>query len=52
MSASQETVAEEQFDRQQAENNSLLDSIVSQTKLKPADEGYDVQRKGVSAFIS
>ncbi len=49
MSASPEAIAEEQ---QQAENTSLLDSIVSQTRLKPADEGYDVQRKGVSAFIS
>ncbi len=48
MSASQETMVEEQ----QSESASLLDSIVSQTKLKPADEGYDVQRKGVSAFIA
>jgi len=48
MSATQESVAEEQ----QSETSSLLDSIVNQTKLKPADEGYDVQRKGVSAFIS
>ncbi|MDX2503008.1 MAG: type VI secretion system contractile sheath large subunit [Gammaproteobacteria bacterium] len=48
MSASQEAVIEEQ----QSETTSLLDSIVNQTKLKPADEGYDVQRKGVSAFIS
>ncbi|WP_198265809.1 type VI secretion system contractile sheath large subunit [sulfur-oxidizing endosymbiont of Gigantopelta aegis] len=39
-------------EEQQSESASLLDSIVSQTKLKPADEGYDVQRKGVSAFIA
>lgn len=48
MSVSQEELIEVQ----EAESGSLLDSIVSQTKLKPADEGYDVQRKGVSAFIS
>ncbi len=49
MSATQETVLEQTQPEQSA---SLLDSIVSQTKLKPADEGYDVQRKGVSAFIA
>ncbi len=48
MPASSETIVEQQ----QSETSSLLDSIVSQTKLKPADEGYDIQRKGVSAFIS
>ncbi len=48
MPASQETAVGEQ----QPDTSSLLDSIVNQTKLKPADEGYDIQRKGVSAFIS
>jgi type VI secretion system protein ImpC len=31
---------------------SLLDEILSETKLKPTDEGYDVTRKGVQAFIA
>jgi type VI secretion system protein ImpC len=31
---------------------SLLDSILQETKLQPADEGYDVARRGVAAFIS
>jgi len=31
---------------------SLLDEILNETKLKPADEGYDLTRKGVAAFIS
>jgi len=30
---------------------SLLDEILSETKMKPSDEGYDVARKGVAAFI-
>jgi type VI secretion system protein ImpC len=31
---------------------SLLDSILQETKLQPADEGYDVARRGVAAFIA
>lgn len=31
---------------------SLLDSILQETKLQPADEGYDVARKGVAAFVA
>lgn len=31
---------------------SLLDQILGETKLQPADEGYDVARRGVAAFIS
>lgn len=34
------------------EEDSLLDQILQETKLSPADDGYDVARKGVSAFIS
>jgi type VI secretion system protein ImpC len=33
-------------------DESLLDSILSETKLKPTDEGYDVTRKGIQAFIT
>lgn len=31
---------------------SLLDQIMNETKLKPSDEGYDVAKQGVSAFIT
>ena len=34
------------------EDASLLDQILSETRLAPNDEGYDVARKGVAAFIS
>jgi type VI secretion system protein ImpC len=34
------------------EQVSLLDDILSETQLKPSDEGYDVTRKGVQAFIT
>ena len=30
---------------------SILDQIMQQTKMKPADEGYAVARRGVAAFI-
>ena len=30
---------------------SLLDDILSETKLKPTDEGYDVTRKGIQALL-
>jgi type VI secretion system protein ImpC len=35
-----------------AAESSLLDEIVAETKLKPADEGYDKTRQGVSALIA
>src|SRR5258708_36626522 len=31
---------------------SMLDEIMVQTKMKPSDEGYDVAKKGVQAFIA
>lgn len=31
---------------------SLLDEILGETQLKPSDEGYDVTKKGVQAFIT
>src|SRR5438045_401700 len=34
-----------------AVSSSLLDEIMVQTKLKPSDDGYDVAKKGVQAFI-
>ena len=35
-----------------AADGSLLDAIMEETKLKPKDEGYDVAKKGVEAFIA
>jgi type VI secretion system protein ImpC len=35
-----------------AQSGSLLDEIMVQTKLKPSDEGYEVAKKGVQAFIA
>ncbi|MSP25314.1 MAG: type VI secretion system contractile sheath large subunit [Myxococcales bacterium] len=32
--------------------DSLLDEILAETKLKPTDDGYDVAKRGVQAFIS
>jgi type VI secretion system protein ImpC len=31
---------------------SILDQILQETRLKPSDEGYDVARRGVAAFIA
>ena len=31
---------------------SLLDGIIQETKLQPSDEGYDVAKRGVEAFLS
>ena len=31
---------------------SLLDQIMQETRLKPSEEGYEVAKKGVEAFIS
>src|SRR4051794_13107011 len=31
---------------------SLLEEILSETKLKPTDDGYDVAKRGVQAFIT
>jgi len=42
--AQQETTTEEEA--------SLLDSILAETKMKPSDEGYNVAKQGVSAFIA
>src|SRR5258706_12436718 len=36
----------------EAAGGSLLDEIMVQTKIQPTDEGYDVARKGVQAFIA
>src|ERR1700754_4299000 len=31
---------------------SLLDQILGETKITPRDEGYDVAKRGVAAFVS
>ena len=36
----------------EAAGGSLLDEIMVQTKMKPSDEGYEVAKKGVQAFIA
>src|SRR5215470_14887712 len=34
------------------EEVSLLDDILSETQLRPSDEGYDVTKRGVQALIT
>src|SRR5262245_38526567 len=34
------------------EGGSLLDEILAETKMAPGDEGYEVAKRGVQAFIS
>lgn len=36
----------------EAAAGSLLDDILQETRLKPAEEGYDAARRGVEAFIA
>jgi type VI secretion system protein ImpC len=35
-----------------AEGGSLIDQIMQETRLKPADEGYETAKKGIEAFIA
>ncbi|MBU2710571.1 type VI secretion system contractile sheath large subunit [Zooshikella harenae] len=42
----------QQTNEQATESSSLLDEIVQQTKIAPQEEGYDVAKKGVTAFIA
>ncbi|MGY2573324.1 type VI secretion system contractile sheath large subunit [Vibrio sp. C8] len=44
---STETVLE----RPQLAEGGLLDQIMAQTKIAPSEEGYDIAKKGVAAFI-
>ncbi|HRI67657.1 MAG TPA: type VI secretion system contractile sheath large subunit, partial [Polyangium sp.] len=37
---------------QTLEGGSLLDEILAETKMTPGDEGYEVAKKGVQAFIA
>lgn len=47
-----DTVAEASTGTATLEEASMLDQILQETKLRPTDEGYDVARRGVAAFIS
>jgi type VI secretion system protein ImpC len=44
----------QQEEQQQAETESLslIDQIMQETRLRPADEGYETAKKGVEAFIA
>ncbi len=35
-----------------AQEASLLDQLLSETRIKPSDEGYEIARRGVAAFIA
>src|SRR5260370_32914428 len=37
---------------QTLEGGSLLDEILAETKMAPGDEGYEVAKRGVQAFIA
>lgn len=47
-----ETAAEAQVAEATTAEASMLDQILMETKLRPNDEGYDVARRGVAAFVS
>jgi type VI secretion system protein ImpC len=47
-----ETKTETQAAAGPAEGGSLLDEILSESRIKPSDEGYDVAKKGIAAFIT
>jgi type VI secretion system protein ImpC len=47
-----ETKADQQAQPQTTTGGSLLDEILTESRIKPSDEGYDVARKGVAAFIA
>lgn len=47
-----DTVQKQHPASEAVEETSLLDQVMAQTRLAPADEGYDVARQGVAAFIS
>ncbi len=52
MAEERQTEQAEAAEAQTTEATSLLDDIVTATKLKPADEGYAIAKKGVEAFMA
>lgn len=47
-----ETELQQEGGAAQTAEVSLLDEILQETRLTPSDEGYDVAKKGVAAFIA
>ena len=47
-----ETEKKTEAQAQTTQAGSLLDSILAETRIKPADEGYEVAKRGVAAFIA
>ncbi|CZF81693.1 type VI secretion protein [Grimontia sp. AD028] len=45
------SVQEKTLESSAYESGSLLDDIMAQTRMAPSEEGYDVAKKGVAAFI-
>jgi type VI secretion system protein ImpC len=39
------------FEKPQVGEGSLLDEVMAQTRMAPDEEGYDIAKKGVAAFI-
>ena len=39
-------------ERARATERSMLDEILAETKIAPTDDGYDVAKKGVEAFLA
>src|SRR5690242_6957755 len=46
------TEAQAQGGQQTLEGGSLLDEILAETRMTPGDEGYEVAKRGVQAFIA
>ncbi|ELJ8685604.1 TPA: type VI secretion system contractile sheath large subunit [Vibrio cholerae] len=45
------STTEKVLERLQLAQGSLLDEIMAQTRIAPSEEGYDIAKKGVAAFI-
>ena len=48
----EETQKQAEGAQTQEQDSDLLEDILKETKLKPTEEGYEVARRGVQAFIS
>ena len=48
----QETERQQADAATESQDASLLDEIMQETRMRPADEGYDVARRGVEAFLA
>src|SRR5690554_7006621 len=47
-----DTAVQHSADSKSATQGSLLDQVMANRRMAPADEGYDVARKGVATFIA